>query len=178
MNSTLDSSPTTFPLGQKFYADFSHDDIIISVLAALSLDYLHEAPTLTQFPPAANRSFILSALTPFGANLVTETIGCAAAAPAAVRASRVQYTPSQYGYEAANATSKFIRMRLNNGILPLSSIRGGACSGRPDGLCALGDFLRSQENATALANYQYACFGNYSVPDPTSGYDYDGTIFA
>jgi hypothetical protein len=69
-------------------------------------------------------------------------------------------------------------MRLNNGILPLSSIRGGACSGRSDGLCGMQQFLQSQANATALANYQYSCFGNYTVENPTSGKDYDGTIFA
>ena len=30
VNSTLDNTPTTFPLGQRFYLDMSHDDIIIS----------------------------------------------------------------------------------------------------------------------------------------------------
>jgi hypothetical protein len=69
-------------------------------------------------------------------------------------------------------------MRLNNGIVPLSSIRGGACAGRTDGLCSLTNFLTSQKNATSLANYQYACFANYtgSVTNPLSGKDFDGTI--
>lgn len=44
VNSTLDNNPTTFPLGQEFYADFSHDDIIVSVLTAMSLDYFKDAP--------------------------------------------------------------------------------------------------------------------------------------
>jgi len=182
VNSTLDSSLSTFPLDQKFYADFTHDDIIISVLTALSLDYLRDPPTLTQFPPNLNQTFIISHLTPFGANLETETIGCASQSPEPIRASRVQYTPTQYGYNPENATYKFIRMRLNNGILPLNTIRGGACgdanSGRVDGMCALEDFLLSQQNSTALANYQYACFGNYTITNATSGEDYDGTIFA
>jgi hypothetical protein len=27
-----------------------------------------------------------------------------------------------------------------------------------------------------LSNYDYACFGNYTIADPTSGQDYDGAI--
>ncbi|KAJ9619892.1 hypothetical protein H2203_008166 [Taxawa tesnikishii (nom. ined.)] len=50
VNSTITDNPTDFPLGRPFYADFSHDDIIISVMTAMSLDYFREAPSLTQFP--------------------------------------------------------------------------------------------------------------------------------
>jgi hypothetical protein len=147
VNSTLDGDATTFPTNQPFYADFSHDDIIISVLTAMSLDYIRDPPSLTQFPPNPHRHFLLSNLTPFGARLITETIGCSLSDPAPVKKSRVSYTLGQYGYSASNATHKFIRMRLNHGILPLNTIRGGACgnsaSGRVDGMCALGDFMRS-----------------------------------
>ncbi len=69
-------------------------------------------------------------------------------------------------------------MRLNHGILPLNTIRGGLCQGRTDGMCEIGAFLKSQSNATAAANYQYACFGNYTVANATSAKDFDGTIFA
>ncbi|UNI24664.1 3-phytase [Purpureocillium takamizusanense] len=182
VNSTLDDNASTFPLGQQIYADFSHDDILISVLTAMSLDYLKDAPPLTQFPPRPDRRFILSQLTPFGANLITETIGCSSPDPAAVWDRRVSYSPTQYGYDAANATHKFIRMRLNNGILPLHTIRGGLCgnatSGRVDGLCELSAFLKSQEDAYKLSNYNYACFANYTLANSTKAIDYDGTIFA
>jgi hypothetical protein len=67
-------------------------------------------------------------------------------------------------------------MRLNNGILPMSAIRGGACGSRADGLCKLSDFLTSQQNADKLANYRFACFGKYNVTGVTTGKDYDGTI--
>ena len=67
-------------------------------------------------------------------------------------------------------------MRLNNGILPLDTIRGGQCANRTDGLCAKGNFLASQADAYALSNYDYACFGNYSIINATNGNDYDGTI--
>ncbi|KAI9822640.1 MAG: hypothetical protein M1827_000359 [Pycnora praestabilis] len=176
VNSSLDDNATDFPLGQPFYADFSHDDIIVSVLTALSMDYFHNPPSLTQYPPDPNRPFILSHLTPFGARLVTEVIGCADPDPPAVPEARVPYYPSQYGYNPANATNKFIRMRLNYGILPLNTIRGGACEGRTDGLCTMSSFIGSQANSYNMSNYDFACFGNYSIPDPTNGADYDGAI--
>jgi len=180
VNSTLDNNPKTFPLNQKFYADFSHDDIIVSVLTAMSLDYIKDPPSLTQFPPNPNRHFILSNLTPFGARLITETIGCSSPSPSPIKSSRVQYTPTQYGYSPVNATHKFIRMRLNNGILPLNTIRGGYCgnatSGRVDGMCEMGAFIESQKDSYGLSNYNYACFGNYTIGNVTSGRDYDGTI--
>lgn len=180
VNATLDDNPTTFPLGQQIYADFSHDDIIISVLTAMSLDYLKDAPTTSKFPPSADNHFTLSRLTPFGANLITEVIGCGASDPEPVERRRVAYAPGQYGYEASNSSYKFVRMRLNNGILPLNTIRGGQCgdatSGRLDGLCALDSFLESQESAFELSNYAFACFGNYTLANSTTGIDYDGTI--
>lgn len=176
VNSTVTDNAKDFPLGRPFYADFSHDDIIVSVLTALSLDYFKDPPSLTDYPPNPKRTFVLSHLTPFTARLVTEVIGCSCRDPVAQAKSRTQYYAGQYGYNPGNATHKFIRMRLNNGILPLASIRGGKCEGRSDGLCAMDDFLESQKDAFALSEYQYACFGNYTIADPTDGKDYDGTI--
>jgi hypothetical protein len=176
VNSTLDSSEQTFPLNQPFYLDMSHDNNIASVLAALSIDYFRE--TLSQtFPPPSNQRYRLSRMTPFGARLITEKIGCISSSPLATNATRTQYSPSQYGYSTASATNKFIRMRLNHGILPLDTIRGGFCSvGRTDGLCPLNNFLASQANASIMANFDYVCFGNYTVNASTI--INDGTLFA
>jgi hypothetical protein len=176
VNSTITNNATQFPLKQKFYADFSHDYIILSVLTAMSFDYLNDAPSLTQYPPNPKRHFMLSHLTPFGGRLITEVVGCASANPTPVPKHRTQYYPSQYGYKAANATYKFVRMRLNNGILPLSDIRGGACGNRTDGMCALPNFLQSQAKAYAKSNYDFVCFGNYTIAYPNNGTNYDGAI--
>ncbi len=62
------------------------------------------------------------------------------------------------------------------GILPLDTIRTGECLGRTDGMCALSSFLTSQYEAEKLANYQFACFANYTITAPTNGNDYDGTV--
>jgi len=115
-------------------------------------------------------------MTPFGGHLTTEVIGCSGPNPAAVSKERVQYYPEQYGYNASNATHKFVRMRLNNGILPLDTLRGGACKGRTDGMCALDKFVASQNASYALSNYDYACFGNWTIANTTNGFDYDGTV--
>lgn len=176
VNSSLTDNPTDFPLGRPFYADFGHDDIIVSILTAMSLDYFRDPPTLTQFPPDPNRHFILSKMTPFTSRLITEVIGCSSANPTPVHEHRTQYSPTQYGYNSANATHKFVRMRLNNGILPLDTIRGGDCVGRTDGMCALDSFLTSQDSSYARSNYDYACFGNWSIINPTNGSDFDGTV--
>ncbi|KIW18070.1 hypothetical protein PV08_02357 [Exophiala spinifera] len=178
VNSSITNNSRDFPLDQKFYADFSHDDIIISVLTAASLDYLRDPPSLTDYPPDPQRHFILSHLTPFAARLVTEVVGCTSGNPSPQNTTRTQYYPGQYGYEPSDATYKFVRMRLNNGILPLSSIRGGYCGNRTDGLCPLEAFIQSQESSYELSNYQYACFGNYTIDWPNNGTDYDGTIFS
>ncbi|EXJ91858.1 hypothetical protein A1O3_00408 [Capronia epimyces CBS 606.96] len=177
VNSSITNNTADFPLGQKLYADFSHDDILISVLTAASVDYFRDPPSLTDYPPDANRHFILSHLTPFAARLVTEVVGCGSGNPRP-QPSRTQYYSSQYGYDASNATHKFLRMRLNNGILPLSTVRGGYCGNRTDGLCPLNSFIKSQAGAFDQSNYQYACFGNYTVDYPNNGTDYDGTIFS
>ena len=180
VNATLDATDASFPLGQAVYADFSHDDIIVSVLTALSVDFFKPPPTLDNYPPNKDTHVTLSRMTPFGANLITEVIGCADENPQAEPDARVSYTPTQYGYDASKASNKFIRMRLNNAIVPLSSIRGGACGnathGRVDGLCAMDDFLKSQEDAYKLSNYAYACFGNYTIGNNTKDVGYDGTI--
>lgn len=176
VNASLDNNTADFPLGRPFYADFSHDDIIISVLTSMSLDYLREVPGLHQYPPDPARHFVLSHLTPFGARLVTEVVGCAVADPTAVHEHRTYYYPTQYGYNPADAPQKFIRMRLNNGILPLDTIRGGYCEGRTDGMCAMNRFLASQYEAGALANYQFSCFANYTIINPMNETDYDGRV--
>lgn len=176
VNSSLTNNAQDFPLDRPFYADFTHDDIIISVLAAMSVDYFHEPPGLTDYPPNPERHWRMSKITPFGAKLITEVIGCADQDPVAVHEHRTQYYPTQYGYDPANATHKFVRMRLNNGIVPLDTIRGGKCVGRSDGLCSLQDFVTSQADAEELANYDFACFANYTLIEPLNGNDYDGRI--
>jgi hypothetical protein len=68
-------------------------------------------------------------------------------------------------------------MRLNNGIVPLSSVRGGHCGNRTDGLCPFDSFIASQAGSYNLSNYDFVCFANYTIDYPNNGPDYDGTLF-
>ncbi|KAJ4288059.1 hypothetical protein N0V90_012076 [Kalmusia sp. IMI 367209] len=178
VNSSLTDNEDTFPLGMKFYADFTHDKMILATLTALSLDHFKHLPDLKKYPPAKDRIFRVSHLAPFTARLITEVIGCDSAHPKPEKHERVRYYASQYGYDEYSSSNqskyRFVRMRLNGGILPLSSIRGGACKGRPDELCPLDQFIKSQAKAKELANYREACFGDYDVVN--DGRDVDGTV--
>jgi len=180
VNSTITRDDDMFPLGMKFYADFTHDKMVLAVLTALSLDYFKHIPDRKTYPPQKDRLFRVSHIVPFTARLVTEVIECDTTHPKPEKHERVRYYASQYGYRnqaAANDKKqryRFVRMRLNGAILPLSSIRGGPCQGRPDGMCRLEKFIESQETATVRANYQKACFGNYDVVN--DGRDVDGTV--
>lgn len=172
VNSTLDSSSETFPLNQTFYMDMTSDTVIVAFLTALSLDYFRENVSFV-YPPPATRHFRLSYMTPFSARLITEKIGCVSSSPISTNSTRTQYSQTQYNYSSHAATYKFIRMRLNNAVLPLDTLRGGLCSiGRTDGLCPMANFIASQQNASVLANFQFVCYG-----DITSGtFTDDGAV--
>jgi len=69
-NTTLDTSSTYFPLDQKFYFDFSHDDVIVSALTAMNYSQFSDYLDPTTADP--NRTFKLSNITPFAARLYFE----------------------------------------------------------------------------------------------------------
>lgn len=177
VNSSLTDNEDTFPLGMKFYADFTHDKMLLATLTALSVDYFRQVPDLKKYPPNEDRLFRVSHMAPFTARLITEVIGCDSPHPKPQKHERVHYYASQYGYDGhrlKKSNHRFVRMRLNGGILPMSSIRGGACKGRSDELCPLKKFVESQEKAKERANYKEACFGEYDVVN--DGRDVDGTV--
>lgn len=176
VNSSITDNGETFPLGMKFYADFTHDKMVLGALTALSIDYFRELPDLITYPPKKDRVFKISHLIPFAAKLTTEVIECDSPHPKPVKHERVHYYASQYGYsdDMKGYKHRFIRMKLNGGVLPLSSIRGGACKGRSDELCSFDDFIESQKEARERATYQKACFGDFDVPK--DGRDVDGTV--
>jgi len=176
VNSSLDNNAATFPLGQPFYMDMSHDDMLVSVVTALGVEYFKSTLPVKAVPPPSPRSFRLSYLTPFATRLYTEVIGCTAANPAEKQTATTLYTPQSNGYSPCGAaTNKFVRMVWNDAVMPLASIQGGYCAGREDGLCPLAGFRQALAQATRKANYQFACFGNYTLPGSFTG---DGSIFA
>ncbi|KAF5369717.1 hypothetical protein D9615_010152 [Tricholomella constricta] len=73
-NRTLDASPVTFPLNRTIYADFSHDNQMIAIYAAIGLFKQHTAPDPSF--PNPKRNWLASHLVPFSARMVTEKLAC------------------------------------------------------------------------------------------------------
>ncbi|KAF8523954.1 phytase [Hysterangium stoloniferum] len=73
-NSTLDSSPITFPLNRTLYADFSHDNQMVAIFSAMGI--LRPQVPLDPTLPDPDRSWIISQMTPFNGKLVTERLLC------------------------------------------------------------------------------------------------------
>ncbi|ETS64460.1 hypothetical protein PaG_00917 [Moesziomyces aphidis] len=149
-NSTLDSNPTYFPLDQSMYVDFSHDDIIVSVLTALNYtqvigDFLD--PTYAD----PERTFVLSHITPFAARLVFEVVEC------------------------GDDQQQYVRTLLNEAVIPYSEAQG--C---PEGkaLCPMADFVKFQQtHAYKDANFNKACFGQNGTDFVVTGPVRNGTVY-
>ncbi|KAJ5987439.1 histidine phosphatase superfamily [Penicillium sp. IBT 35674x] len=159
INSTYDNNTDTFPLGQPFYMDMSHDSIIICVMTALNIDYF-KYPSLTGLPNdldhAPDRTFRVSDATPFGAHFTTEVWTC----PDDVTFNSLD--PVLYSnpiLETTEGTTKYIRFMLNNSPLPFSGVPG--CEGSINGFCALDKFLSGIPELVNRANYREACYGYY-----------------
>ncbi|KAI9814627.1 MAG: hypothetical protein M1827_003183 [Pycnora praestabilis] len=151
-NITLDNNTVTFPLNQSLYFDFSHDTNIASILTAFGLTQF--AQLLPTSGPPPNQQLIVSHMEPFGARLDIEVIN----APQPVSANR---TGSQY---TAGPPTKYIHFILNQRTIPLG-VSFPSCGARVDGWCELNTFIATQANALALADYNFACNGNYpAVP--------------
>jgi hypothetical protein len=61
-----------------------------------------------------------------------------------------------------NGTTTYMHMLLNQRTVPLGKSYS-ACGNRTDGWCEYDAFMQSLGTANDLADYQYACFGNYSA---------------
>ncbi|ODA76672.1 hypothetical protein RJ55_07943 [Drechmeria coniospora] len=76
-NSTLDSSPETFPLDRKLYADFSHDNAMVSAYAALGLyGKTDDLPVTSKLPPLKAHGFSASWTVPFAGRMYVEKMRC------------------------------------------------------------------------------------------------------
>ena len=133
-NRTLDASPETFPLNRTLYADFSHDNTMVSIYSALGLFRQHLLPGQKLDPnhPSLLRTWILSSMVPFSGRVVVEKLECTAIPlPAAT----------------------FVRILVNDAVQPLEFCGGVA------GLCELHTFVESQWYARHDGNGDFErCF--------------------
>jgi len=122
-NRTLDASPITFPLDRTLYADFSHDNQMIAIYAALGL--FNQSALLDPSMPDPKRTWITSRLTPFSARMVTERLSC------------ITSGGNDHGHIAQ--TGVYVRILVNDVLQPLKF-----CGADKNGLCTLSDFVSSQ----------------------------------
>jgi hypothetical protein len=160
INYTYDDNTKTFPLDQPLYMDMSHDDIIVSVLTALGLNYFKAGPhgLPVSVAHAPHRNFILNQMTPFGARLFSEIWTCPK------DASLEHLQPQKYKNPDLSSepnTTDYIRFVLNNAPLPLDGL--SECDGSVNGFCEVDKFLSAITKLNKEAMYQEACFGDYNI---------------
>lgn len=133
-NRTLDSSPETFPLDRPMYADFSHDNTMIAVHAALGL--FQQRTALDPLRPDEDRTWVVARMVPFAGRLVVEKIRCGG--------------------------GLFVRALVNEEVQRMSFCEG--TEKRPlrmegSGMCTLDGFVRSQGYARANGGMDFeACY--------------------
>jgi hypothetical protein len=133
-NRTLNSSPTTFPLNRTLYADFSHDNEMIAIYAALGL-FKQSAP-LDPTKPDPGRTWITSHMTPFSGRMVTERLSC-------LTTTSIPYEEeTQTSQTTKAAANVYVRILVNDALQPLEF-----CGADEDGICQLDAFVESQAYA-------------------------------
>jgi hypothetical protein len=63
-----------------------------------------------------------------------------------------------------STTPTHIRWLLNDAVVPLTGIAG--CANSKDGLCAFDTFVKGMQQRIAEVDFEFGCFGNYTVPIP------------
>jgi hypothetical protein len=151
-NITVDNNTATFPLNQSLYFDFSHDTNMVPIFTAFGLKQFNQyLPAVG--PPPANRSLFISRMVPNAARFAIEIIKT----PSPVPADR------SYGASSGPPTT-YVHFLLGQRTIPLG-VSLPACGDRVDGWCEIGAFMESQKDAVQLANFDFACFGDYpAVP--------------
>lgn len=114
-NRTLDADAATFPLGRSLYADFSHDNDMTSIFAALGLyNTTKPLPTTMVKSTRDTRGYSAAWTVPFAARAYFEKLQC------------------------TDEEEEFVRILVNDRIVPLTS-----CNSDRYGRCTLSKFIDS-----------------------------------
>ncbi|KAI9746214.1 MAG: hypothetical protein M1818_000895 [Claussenomyces sp. TS43310] len=130
-NSTLDNSSTTFPLGDevKLYADFSHDNDLTGIFAALGLYNATQPLSNTTLQTIEEtRGYSASWSVPFASRAYFEKMAC------------------------AGQDEELVRVVVNDRVLPLQT-----CQGDELGRCRLSAFVDSLSFARSGGHWDM-CF--------------------
>ncbi|CAK7273597.1 hypothetical protein SEPCBS119000_005742 [Sporothrix epigloea] len=120
-NRTMTADPATFPLDAHIYADFSHDNDMANIFAALGLYNTTNTRTTppsntTRTEPADLQGYAASWTVPFAARMYVEKMAC----------------------DADEAGEEYVRILVNDRIMPLA-----ACGSDQYGRCRLSRFVDS-----------------------------------
>ncbi|KAH7128473.1 histidine phosphatase superfamily [Dendryphion nanum] len=128
-NRTLDSDPKTFPVDRKVYADFSHDNDMSAIFAALGL-YNNTKPLSNSTVEGTDKTNGFSAAwtVPFAARMYVEKLAC------------------------EDDNEEFVRVIINDRVMPLEF-----CDADEDHKCKLSGFVDSQSFARSGGHWDQ-CF--------------------
>lgn len=130
-NHTLDSNPSTFPIGKNhtLFADFSHDNDMMNIFSAFGLFNTTTPLSNTTFtPPEKTDGFSASWVVPFAGRAYFEKLQC------------------------DGQTEEMVRVLINDRVVPLET-----CGGNQRGLCTLSKFVESLSFARA-GGFWEKCF--------------------
>ncbi|KZV99460.1 acid phosphatase [Exidia glandulosa HHB12029] len=127
-NRTLDADPATFPLDRALYADFSHDNQMIPILAAMGVLNQTHPGAMNPARLDVGRTWIASQMVPFAGRVVVEKLSC------------------------GREEKEMVRLLVNEATVQLPK----PCPAADDGLCGLEAFVRSQTFARGGAPEEWA----------------------
>jgi len=121
---TTHNASLAFPLRRALYADFSHENAMVGVFAAIGLfDAGAGGAPDPKRMPEDERVWRASRMVPFSARMVTERLECA--------------MDREAGNEKADGT--YVRVFVNDSLQPMEF-----CGALEDGMCRLEGFVQSQ----------------------------------
>ena len=124
-----DSFP--FPLSRKFYADFTHENLMVAVYSAMGLFNITNHPLHTT-KMDKDRNWVASEMVPFSSRMVVEKLSCS---------GRRQEVKEDV---------EFVRVLVNDALQPLRFC------GAKQGLCTLDAFVESQKYARHSGDGDFA----------------------
>jgi hypothetical protein len=129
------------------YVDFSHDNLMVAVFAAMGLFNQTNGP-LDTTKITKDRTWIASKLVPFSGHMTVERISCSTHSPsfAASRSRPMRWWNFMTGVERTDydyqGKEEYVRIFVNDARQPLEF-----CGAGEDGMCKLREFVDSQEYA-------------------------------
>jgi len=130
------------------YVDFSHDNLIVAVFAAMGLFNQTDGP-LDTTRVTKHRTWIASKMVPFSGHMTVEKLSCSSYSPslATPKSRPMRWWNWMSGYEAADLVDRedkeeYVRIFVNDVRQPLEF-----CGAGEDGMCKLEEFVKSQQYA-------------------------------